>query len=98
MESNEDQMRDAVRLLADALETMLNLIHAGALPRTAEAHRLLDEAMLVNDESIDRVPDPDNPGETLQRAMVINQLVNAAREKILDDTVAAFPVPDHPEL
>ncbi|GAA2596004.1 hypothetical protein ACWCO0_10060 [Streptomyces tubercidicus] len=98
MNSDETEMREAVRELAEALETMLNLIKADALPTTPEAHRLMQKAMACLDESTERIADPDRPAEIHQAAAALNRLVTSAREQILDDAVAASPVPDHPDM
>ncbi|MFE3885775.1 hypothetical protein ACFXPQ_23190 [Streptomyces lydicus] len=98
MDFDETEMREAVRELAGALETMLNLVKADALPATPEAHRLMREAMAFLDESSDRISAPDRPGEVLDLAKTLNGLVISAREQILADTVAASPVPDHPDI
>ncbi|MFF3544137.1 hypothetical protein ACFYXD_20105 [Streptomyces platensis] len=98
MHSDESEMRAAVRELAAALETMLNLVRADALPTTPEAHRLMREVMVFLDASTDRIADPDRIGEILPLASALNKLVISAREQILDDVVTASPVPDHPNV
>ncbi|MFI2188094.1 hypothetical protein [Streptomyces sioyaensis] len=98
MDFNETEMREAVRELAEALETMLNLIKVDALPATPEAHRLMRKAMAFLDESTDRIAAPERPGEVLDLAVALNRLVVSTREQILDDAVAASPVPDHPNV
>ncbi|MFE1177272.1 hypothetical protein [Streptomyces sp. NPDC058773] len=98
MDFDEAEMRAAVRELAGALETMLNLIKADALPATPEAHRRMREAMAFLDESTDRIAAPDRPGEVLALAKALNGLVISTREQILADAVAASPVPDHPGM
>ncbi|MEU9119060.1 hypothetical protein AB0C96_04220 [Streptomyces sp. NPDC048506] len=98
MNSDETEMREAVRELAEALATMLNLIRADALPTTPEAHSLLRKSMAFLDESAGRIAAPGSPGEVLALATALNRLVVAAREQILDDAVAASPVPDHPDV
>ncbi|MEW1659818.1 MULTISPECIES: hypothetical protein [unclassified Streptomyces] len=96
--SNEVEMREVVRELAQALETMLNLIKADALPTTPEARRLMRRTMAFLDESTDRFVTWDRPGEILPLAAAINEMVNSAREQIVDDVVASSPPPDHPTL
>lgn len=98
MDSGETEMREAVRELAEALETMLNLINADALATTPEAHSLMRKAMALLDESTDRITDPDRPAEILRQATALNRLIISAREQILDDTVAALPAPDYPNM
>jgi len=98
MNSDESEMRAAVRELASALETMLNLVRADALPTTPEAHRLMREVMVFLDASTDRIAAPDGLGEILPLAGALNRLVISAREQILDDAVAASRMPDHPEM
>ncbi|MFC9230766.1 hypothetical protein OG754_31265 [Streptomyces decoyicus] len=98
MESDETEMRETVRELAEALETMLNLIRADALPTTPEAHRLMRKAMTFLEESSPRITAPSGPGEILPLAAALNRLITSGREQILDDAVAASPVPDHPDL
>ncbi|MEU9500007.1 hypothetical protein [Streptomyces sp. NPDC048196] len=89
------ELRDAVRELAEALETMLNLLKADAVPRTPEAQRLIRQA-LPTLESDDLLANPPPAGELLAQAIALNKMTTAAREQILDDEVAASPVPDHP--
>ncbi|MCR8576319.1 hypothetical protein [Streptomyces sp. Isolate_219] len=98
MNFDETEMREAVRELAEALETMLNLIRADALPATPEAHRRMREAMAFLDQSTDRIATPDSAGEVLDLAKALNGLVVSTREQILADAVAASPVPDHPGM
>ncbi|MER0478953.1 hypothetical protein ABR737_11500 [Streptomyces sp. Edi2] len=98
MESDETEMRATVRQLAEALETMLNLIRADALPTTPEAHRLMRTAMAFLDETSHRITAPDGPGEILPLAVALNKLIIKGREQILDDAIAASPVPDHPDV
>ncbi|QTZ94850.1 hypothetical protein [Streptomyces auratus] len=98
MDSDGTEMREAVRELAGALETMLNLIKADALPATPEAHGLMRKAMAFLDESTDRIAYPERPGETLAVATALNRLVVSARDQIFDDAVASSPVPDHPDV
>ncbi|WP_066938989.1 hypothetical protein [Streptomyces sp. NBRC 110611] len=98
MDSEEIEMRAAVRELASALETLLNLIKADALPTTPEAHGLIRKARTFLDASTGRITDPDRPGEILPLATALNRLIVSAREQILDDAVAASPVPDHPGM
>ncbi|KIZ15393.1 hypothetical protein [Streptomyces natalensis] len=98
MNSDEAEMREAVRELAEALETMLNLIKADALPATPEAHRLMRKAMAFFDGAADRIADPDRRGEILPLATALNRLTISAREQILDDAVTASPVPDYPNV
>lgn len=98
MSSDESEMREAVRELATALETMLNLVKADALPVTPEAHSLMRKVMVFLDESTDQITDPDRSGEILPLATALNRLVLSAREQILDDAVAASPLPDHPDM
>ncbi len=98
MNSDEAEMRAAVRELADALETMLNLIKADALPTTPRAQDLLRKAGTFLDESTDLIGLSDRPGEILSLATALNKLVVSAREQILDDAVAASPAPDHPAM
>ncbi|MER6305831.1 hypothetical protein [Streptomyces sp. NPDC001657] len=92
-----DELRDAVRELAEALETMLNLLKADAVPRTPEAQRLIRQA-LPTFESDDLLTNPPPSGELLAQAIALNKMTTAVREQILDDEVAASPVPDHPPL
>jgi hypothetical protein len=96
MNSDEAEMRDAVRELAEALGTMLNLIKADALPTTPEAQSLIRKALALLDESTEPSALADTPGEILPLATALNRLITSAREQILDDAVAASPVPDHP--
>ncbi|MEU3992281.1 hypothetical protein OG301_29215 [Streptomyces platensis] len=98
MHSDESEMREAIRELAAALETMLNLIKADALPTTPEAQRLMRKVMTHLDESSDQISDSAGSGEILSVAGALNRLVISAREQILDDAVAASPMPDHPEM
>ena len=91
-----DELRQAVRELAEALETMLNLVKADAVPRTPEAMRLIRGAITTLDVSGDVHTNPVPAGELLPLAAAINAMTVAAREQILDDAVAASPVPDHP--
>ncbi|MGW7574819.1 hypothetical protein [Streptomyces sp. NPDC054765] len=98
MDADETEMRATVRELAEALETMLNLIRADALPTTPEAHGLMRKAMTFLDETSHRLATPDRPGEILPLATALNRLVIEGREQILDDAIAASPVPDHPDL
>ncbi|WP_438489455.1 hypothetical protein [Streptomyces sp. S186] len=98
MSSEETEMREAVRALADALETMLNLIKADALPTTPEARSLMRKAMAFLEESTDPITGWESSGEILSVATSLNHLITMAREKILDDAVAASPVPDYPNL
>ncbi|MFD5393846.1 hypothetical protein ACFWJW_06395 [Streptomyces sp. NPDC127097] len=98
MNSDESEMREAVRELAAALETMLNLIRADALPTTPEAHRLMREVMVFLDASTDQIAAPDRHAEILPLASALNRLVISAREQILDDAVAASRMPDHPDV
>ncbi|GAO11558.1 hypothetical protein [Streptomyces lydicamycinicus] len=98
MNSDESEMREAVRELAAALETMLNLIKADALPTTPEAHRLMREVMVFLDASTGRIADSGRLGEILPLAGTLNRLVISAREQILDDAVAASRMPDHPGM
>lgn len=98
MNSGETELRAAVRELAEALETMLNLIKADALPTTPQARSLMREAMAFLDESADRITGPGTPGEIRPLATTLNKMIASAKEKILDDAVAASPVPDHPDM
>jgi hypothetical protein len=98
MNSDETEMREAVRELADALETMLNLIKADALPTTPEAHSLFQKAGTFLDESTELISASNRPEEILSLATALNRLVVSAREQILDDAVAASPAPDHPTM
>ncbi|MFF8790235.1 hypothetical protein [Streptomyces sp. NPDC015125] len=98
MESDETEMRETVRELAEALETMLNLIRADALPTTPEAHGLMHKAMAFLDEASHRITAPDGPGEILPLAAALNRLILSGREQIIDDAIAASPVPDHPDM
>ncbi|MGP3973345.1 hypothetical protein ACTWQF_04755 [Streptomyces sp. 8N114] len=75
---------------------MLNLIKADALPTTPEARSLMRKAMVFLDESTGRITDTGRPEEMLALATALNRMVISTREQILDDAVAAFPVPDHP--
>lgn len=93
-----DKLRHAVRELAEALETMLNLLKADAIPRTPEAMSLIRRAITTLGESGDLLTNPVQAGEFLPLAAAINTMTVAAREQILDDAVAASPVPDHPPL
>ncbi|QTZ93289.1 hypothetical protein [Streptomyces auratus] len=93
-----DELRYAVRELADALETMLNLVKADAVPRTPEAMRLIRDAITTLEVSGDLRTHPVPAGELLPLAAAINAMTIAAREQILDDAVAASPVPDHPPV
>lgn len=93
-----DELRHAVRELADALETMLNLVKADAVPRTPEAMSLVRKAIITLDVSGDALMNPASAGELLPLAAAINAMTIAAREQILDDAVAASPVPDHPPV
>ncbi|MFE7544627.1 hypothetical protein [Streptomyces platensis] len=86
----------ASRFAAKAFELMQ--IRAEALLTTPEAHRLMREVMVFLDASTDRIADPDRLGETLPLAGALNRLVNSAREPILDDAVAASPMPDQTEM
>ncbi|MFG2865972.1 hypothetical protein [Streptomyces sioyaensis] len=93
-----DELRHAVRELAEALETMLNLVKADAVPRTPEAMSLIREAITTLEVSGDLRTNPVPAGELLPLAAAINARTIAAREQILDDAVAASPVPDHPPV
>ncbi|MFI1161128.1 hypothetical protein [Streptomyces sioyaensis] len=93
-----DELRHAVRELAEALETMLNLVKADAVPRTPEAMSLVREAITTLDVSGDLRTNPVPAGELLPLAAALNAMTVAAREQILDDAVAASPVPDHPPV
>ncbi|MGA5566322.1 hypothetical protein ACPCUV_34840 [Streptomyces platensis] len=98
MNSDESEMREAVRALAAALETMLNLIKADALPTTPEAQRLMRKVMTYLDETSGQINDSARSGEILSVASALNRLVISAREQILDDAVAASPLPDHLDM
>ncbi|MFI5523469.1 hypothetical protein [Streptomyces platensis] len=98
MNSDESEMREAVRALAAALETMLNLIKADALPTTPEAQALMRKVMTYLDETSDQINDSARSGEILSVASALNRLVISAREQILDDAVAASPLPDHLDM
>ncbi|MGW1376892.1 hypothetical protein ACWD6P_21825 [Streptomyces sp. NPDC002446] len=93
-----EELRQAVRVLADALETMLNLLKADAVPRTPEAMSLIRQAITSLDASGDRFAHPVPAAELLPLAASISAMTAAVREQILDDAVAASPVPDHPPL
>ncbi|MBO8190959.1 hypothetical protein ITI46_04500 [Streptomyces oryzae] len=97
-ETDETELHQALRNLAEALETMLNLIKADALPTTPEAHRLMGKAITFLDESAERAFETEGPGEILRLATEVNKMVVSARERILDDAVATSPVPDHPDV
>lgn len=97
-EPDTDELRRAVRELAEALETMLNLLKADAIPRTPEALSLIRGAIAKLDTSGDLLADPVPAGELLPLAAAINALTTAAREQIVSDEIAASPVPDHPPL
>ncbi|BCK67930.1 hypothetical protein Srufu_018830 [Streptomyces libani subsp. rufus] len=98
MHSDESEMREAIRELAAALETMLNLIKADALPTTPEAQRLMRKVMTHLDESSDQISNSARSGEILSVASALNRMVISAREQILDDVVTASPLPDHPDM
>ncbi|MCZ1013513.1 hypothetical protein [Streptomyces noursei] len=98
MSSEEAQMREAVRALAGALETMINLIRADALPTTPEARTLMRKAMAFLDASTGRIVGSERSEEILSVATAVNGLIDSVREQILDDAVAASPVPDHPNM
>ncbi|WP_159479421.1 hypothetical protein [Streptomyces caniferus] len=93
-----DELRHAVGELAEALETMLNLLKADAIPRTPEAMSLIRKAITMVDKSGDSFANPSPAGELLPLAAAINAMTTAAREQILDDAVARSPAPDHPPL
>lgn len=93
-----DELRHAVGELAEALETMLNLLKADAIPRTPEAMSLIRTAITMLDESGGSFANPAPAGELLPLAAAINAMTTAAREQILDDAVAHSPAPDHPPL
>ncbi|MFB7635296.1 hypothetical protein ACFC0M_30690 [Streptomyces sp. NPDC056149] len=95
-DGDDVEMREVVRELARALETMLNLIKADALPVTPEARALMHRTMAFLDESTDRFATLDHPGEILPLAAAINKMVNSTRQQIHDDVIAASPPPDHP--
>ncbi|MFG2095021.1 hypothetical protein [Streptomyces sp. NPDC048612] len=77
---------------------MLNLVRADALPTTPEARSLMRKVMVLLEESTEQITDPDRSGEILPLATALNRLIVSTREQILDDAVAASPVPDRPEM